>query len=80
MNLIVYVTNYNVIVSILLSNNDNLLNTYDSVQQKNFNKILIENRPKQDPEKEIFNFSKLSHTDAEKTLLVKGLSFASPPK
>ena len=80
MNLIVYVTNYNVIVSILLSNNDNLLNTYDSIQQKNFNKILIENRPKQDPEKEIFNFSKLSHTDAEKTLLVKGLSFASPPK
>ena len=80
MNLIVYVTNYNVIVSILLSNNDNLLNTYDSNQQKKFNKILIENRPKQDPEKEIFNFSKLSHTDAEKTLLVKGLSFASPPK
>ena len=64
----------------MLSNNDNLLNTYDSNQQKKFNKILIENRPKQDPEKEIFNFSKLSHTDEEKTLLVKGLSFASPPK
>ena len=68
------------ISAIFLSSNNNLLKTYNSIQQKNFNKILIENRPKQDPEKEIFNFSKLSHTDAEKTLLVKGLSFASPPK
>ena len=34
----------------------------------------------QDPEKVIFNFSKLSLTDAEKALLVKGLSFALPPK
>ena len=53
---------------------------HDSNQQKKFNKLLIENRPKQDPEKVIFNFSKLSLTDAEKTLLVKGLSFALPPK
>ena len=72
--------NFAHISTIFLSSNDNILKTYDSIQQKKFNKILIENRPKQDPEKEIFNFSKLSHIDAEKTLLVKGLSFASPPK
>ena len=66
--------------TIFLSSNDNLLKTHDSIQQKKFNKLLIENRPKQDPEKVIFNFSKLSLTDAEKTLLVKGLSFALPPK
>ena len=40
----------------------------------------MENRPKQDPEKVIFNFSKSSYTDAEKTLSVEGLSFALPPK
>ena len=68
------------ISAIFLSSNDNILKTHDSIQQKRFNKLLIENRPKQDPEKVIFNFSKLSLTDAEKTLLVKGLSFALPPK
>ena len=51
----------------------------NSIQQKKFNTLLIENRPKQDPGKVIFNFSKLSLTDAEKTLFVKGLSFALPP-
>ena len=68
------------ISAIFLSSNDNLLKTHDSIQQKKFNKLLIENRPKQDLEKVILNFSKLSLTDAEKTLLVKGLSFALPPK
>ena len=68
-------------ISVLfLSSNDNLLKIHDSIQQKKFNKLLIENGPKQDPEKLIFNFSKLSVTDAEKTLLVKGLSFVLPPK
>ena len=68
------------ISAIFLSSNDNLLKTHDSLQQKTFNKLQIENRPKQDFEKVIFNFSKLPLTDAEKTLLVKDLSFALPPK
>ena len=68
------------ISAIFLSSNDNLLKTHDSIQQKKFNKLLMENRPKQDPEKVIFNFSKSSYTDAEKTLSVEGLSFALPPK
>ena len=68
------------ISAIFLSSNDNLLKTHDSIQQKKFNKLLIENKHKQDPEKEIFNFSKVSLTEAEKSLLVKGLSFSLPPK
>ena len=68
------------ISAIFLSSNDNLLKTHDSIQQKKFNKLLMENRLKQDPEKVIFNFSKSSYTDAEKTLSVEGLSFALPPK
>ena len=92
MNSIDRVTNYNLnlIVPILLtfllsfsvviSSNNNPLKIHDSIQQKRYNKLLIENRPKQDTEKVILNFSKLSLTDAEKTLLVKDLSFALPPK
>ena len=60
--------------------NDNLLQTLGSIQQKKFNKLLIENKPKQDPEKVIFNFSEVYLAEAEKSLLVKGLSFPLPPK
>ena len=63
------------ISAIFLSSNDNLLKAHNSIQQKKFNKLLIENRPKQDPEKVIFNFSKASLTEAEKLLLVKGFKF-----
>ena len=45
------------ISAVFLSGNDNLLKTHDSIQQKQFNKLLIENTPKQDPKKVIFNFS-----------------------
>ena len=63
------------ISAIFLSSNDNLLKNHDSIQQKKSNKLLIENSPKQDPEKVIFNFSKLSLTDAEKstTLLMSNI-------
>ena len=40
----------------------------------------MENKPKQDPEKVIFNFSKLSLTETEKSLLLKSFSFSLPPK
>ena len=79
-NALQFKLNFAHISTIFLSSNDNLLKTHDSIQQKKFNKLLIENRTKQDPEKVIFNFSKLFLTDAEKTLLVKGLSFGLPPK
>ena len=50
--------NYNLahISAIFLSSNDNLLKTHDSIQQKQFNKLLTECKPKLDPEKVIFNF------------------------
>ena len=40
----------------------------------------MENKPKQDSAKAIFNFSKVSLTEAEKSLLVKGLSISLLPK
>ena len=86
MNSIVCIVIYNldltvsILLIFLLFFLGNLLKTHDSIQQKKFNKLLIENRPKQDPEKLIFNFSKVSLTDPEKSLLVKGLSFALPLK
>ena len=68
------------ISAIFLSSNDNLLKTHDSIQQKEFNKLLTECKPKQDAEKVTFSFSNVSLTEAEKSLLVKGLSFSLPPK
>ena len=68
------------IPTIFLSSNDNLLKTYDSILHKNFKKPLMENKPKQDPQKVIFYFSKVSITEAEKPLSVKGLSFLLLPK
>ena len=47
------------------SSNDNLIETHDSIQQKNFNKFLTECKPKQDVEKVIFNFSNFSLTEVE---------------
>ena len=69
------------ISAIFLSSNDNFLRTHDSIQQKMFNKLLLmENKPKQDPENVMFKFSKVSLTEVEKSLLVKGLSFLFPPE
>ena len=40
----------------------------------------MENKPKKDPKKVIFSFSTVSLTAAEKSLLVKSLSFSLPIK
>ena len=68
------------ISTIFLSSNDNLLKTHHSIQKKKFNKLLTECKPKQDAEKVILNFSNVSLTEAEKSPLVKGLSFSLSPK
>ena len=68
------------IFAIFLSNDDNLLKSHDSIQQRKINKLLTKCKPKQDAGKVIFNFSDVSPTEAEKSLLVKGLSFSLPPK
>ena len=43
--------NFSHIFAIFLSSNVNLLKTNDSIQQRMFNKLLMENKLKQDPEK-----------------------------
>ena len=67
------------ISAIFLSSNDNLLKNHDSIQQKTFNKLITECKPKQDAGKVIFNFSHVFLTEVEKSLLVKGFSFSLPP-
>ena len=68
------------ISAIFLSSNDNFLKTHHSIQKKKFNQLLTECEPKQDPEKVILNFSNVSLTEAEKSPLVKDLSFSLSPK
>ena len=58
----------------------NLLKPHDYIQQKKFNKVVIECKSKQYAEKVIFNFFNVFLTEAEKSLLVIGLSFSLPPK
>ena len=67
--------NFAHISAIFLSSNVSLVKAHDSIQQKKFNNLLMENKPKKDPKKVIFNFSKVSFTEVKKSLLVKGLSF-----
>ena len=52
--------------------------SYDSIQQKKFN-ILIKNH-QLNHDGVIFNYSKISLPDAEKSALVKGLWFSLPSK
>ena len=66
--------------TIFFSSDDNLLKSHDSIQQRKINKLLTKCKRNQDAGKVIFNFSDVSLTEAEKSLLVKGLSFSLPPK
>ena len=53
--------------------------THEDIQENKFNKLLKEHQLRQDPEKVIFNYSDISLSDTEKSLLVKGLKFFIPP-
>ena len=68
------------VCSLFLSSNDVILKSHDSIQQKKFNVLFRKQQPKHDPDRVIFNYSKISLSDAEKSLLVKGLRFSLPPK
>ena len=57
-----------------------ILKSHDSIQQKKFSLLFKNRQPKHNPDRVIFNFSKVSLSDAEKSLLVKGLRFSLPPK
>ena len=68
------------VCSRFLCGNDVILKSHDSIQQKNF-KFFFENcQLKQNPDEVIFNYSKISLSDTEKSLLVRGLRFSLPPK
>ena len=58
--------------------NDSSIKIHEDIQGNKFNKFLKERQPKQDHEKVIFNYSNISFSDAEKSLLVKGLKFSIP--
>ena len=49
-------------------------------KENTFNKLPKERQPRQDHEKVILNYTNISLSDAEKSLLVKGLKFSIPPK
>ena len=68
------------IYSLFLSGTDSSIKTHEDINEDKFNKLLNERQPRQDPEKVIFNYSKISFSDTEKSLLVKGLKFSIPPK
>ena len=51
---------------------------YDSIQQKNV--LFKKSLPKHNPDGVIFNYSKISLSDAEKSPTVKGFRFSLPPK
>ena len=57
-----------------------ILKSHDSIQQKKVQCLLRKQQPKHDPDRVIFNYSKISLSDAEKSLLVKGLRLSLPPK
>ena len=59
------------ICSLFLSGNDSFIKTHDDIQENKFNKLLKERQPRQDPEEVIFNYSNISLSYAEKSLLVK---------
>ena len=54
--------------------NESSINVYEDFHGNKFNKLLKERQLKQDPEKVISNYSNISLSDADKSLIVKGLN------
>ena len=51
-----------------------------TIQQKKFNNLLKDKKPQHDPEKIIFNYSSFVLSEAEKSLLQKGLNLSIQPE
>ena len=51
-----------------------------TIQQKKFNNLLKDKKPQHNPEKIIFNYSSFVLSEAEKSLLQKGLNLTIRPK
>ena len=66
--------------SLFLGHNDKVLKQKSTIQQRKFNNLLKDNKLQHDPVKIIFNYSSYVLSEAEKSLLLKGLKFSIPPK
>ena len=66
--------------SLFLGDNDKGLKQKSTIQKKKFNNLLKDKKPQHNPEKIIFNYSSYVLSEAEKSLLQKGLNFSIPPK
>ena len=53
------------VCSLFLSSNDVILKSHDSIQQKKFNALFKNRQPKHNPDRVIFNYSKISLSDAK---------------
>ena len=57
-----------------------ILKPHDSIQQNKFNALFKNRQLKHNPDEVIFNYSKISLSNTNKSLLVRGLRFSLPPK
>ena len=57
-----------------------IIKSHGSIQEKKFNTFFKNRQPKHNPDGVIFNYSNISLSDTEKSLLVRGLRFSLPPK
>ena len=73
-------TDFAQVCSLFLVSNDVILKPHYSIQKNKFNVPFKNRQPKHNPDGFIFNNSKISLSNAEKSLLVKGLRFSLPPK
>ena len=71
------------VCNLFLTGNDKSISKHQNIQDKKFGKLssfVGEKVLSHDPEKVIYNFSKHNLTEAEKSVLCKGLQFALPPR
>ena len=68
------------VCSLFLSSNDVILKSHDSIQQNKFNALFKNRQLKHNPDEVIFNYSKISPSNTNKSLLVRGLRFSLTPK
>ena len=66
--------------SLFLVHNDKALKQKKCIQQKKLNDLFKDKKQQHDPEKIIFNYSSYVLSEAEKSLLRKGLNFSIPLK
>ena len=75
------------VTSLFLDSNDKAIHKNDKIPERKLQKLMPNIRGKSiighvlhDPNKVIYNFLNYHLTDSDKSLLIKGLNFAIPPK